>query len=129
MQWFKNMFSKNFAILDANVILRYLLNDEDFFSESEELIESKNCGTYLEIISEVVYVLQSVYKVPRDDIKISLIELSKDITIDKYDVLKIALDAYVEKPKLDFVDCLLYGYSRLGRKVYTFDKKLIKKMN
>ena len=53
MQWFKNMFNKPFAILDANVILRYLLNDEDFLMESKELIETKKCGTYLEIISEV----------------------------------------------------------------------------
>lgn len=119
------------TILDTNIILRYLLNDnEELSGKAREIIRKQRCIAYLEIISEVVFVLQSkeVYNIPRKEIAEQLVNLSYEITIDKNNVLKSALEAYSDKPKLDFVDCLLYGYSKHGYTVATLDKKLNKKL-
>ncbi|MBE5847233.1 MAG: type II toxin-antitoxin system VapC family toxin [Lachnospiraceae bacterium] len=118
-------------ILDTNIILRYLLNDDASLSDkARQIISTENCIAYLEVISEVVFVLQSprCYGIPRCDIAEQLRLLSDEILIDKWDVLDCALNAYVEKPKLDFVDCLLYGYSQNGYSVETFDKRLSRKL-
>ncbi len=45
------------------------------------------------------------------------------------DVVLRALEIYDKTPKLDFVDCLLYGYKmEKGVGVITFDKKLQKRL-
>ena len=45
------------------------------------------------------------------------------------DVLLRALEIFDDVPKLDFVDCLLYGYSvAKDENVFTFDKELDKKI-
>ncbi len=57
---------KNMQLIDANVILRFILNDNaDMAKRATEVIAS---GAYTkpEIIAEVVYVLKSVYSTPKD---------------------------------------------------------------
>lgn len=45
------------------------------------------------------------------------------------DVLLRALEIFDKTPKLDFVDCLLYGYkTEKGVDIVTFDKKLQKRL-
>lgn len=64
MQWQKNM-----QLIDANVIIRCILNDcPEMTSKAIEVIDG---GAYTkpEIISEVVYVLQKVYSIQRSQIK------------------------------------------------------------
>ncbi len=52
MQWQKNM-----QLLDANVILRYLLNDHAEMSlKTRDVISSGDTYTKPEVISEVIYV-------------------------------------------------------------------------
>lgn len=42
----------------------------------------------------------------------------------------VTLEVFDKTPKLDFVDCLLYGYQfERGTHVITFDQKLIKQLN
>lgn len=69
---------ENDVILDANAILRFLLQDNDEqFHQVRLIIQRKNC-----------------------------------------------------LPKLDFVDCLLYGYKReKGINIVTFDQKLLKRLD
>ena len=55
---------KNMKILiDANVILRYLLNDVEEMSKKSAEIINAGAFTLPEVIAEVIYVLKSVYKV------------------------------------------------------------------
>ena len=55
--------------------------------------------------------------------------LCSDINVENDDVLLRALEIFDGVPKLDFVDCLLYGYSvAKNENVFTFDKKLDKKI-
>ena len=50
------------VVLDANVILRYLLNDNEAMAkEAENVIKTEVTMVPIEVIAEVVYVLKSVF--------------------------------------------------------------------
>lgn len=121
---------KDSYILDANAVLRYLLNDdEEQFDIIKSLIQKNKCCTKLEVISEVCYVLNGVYGLSRNQVINVLKRLCSDINVENDDVLLRALEIFDGVPKLDFVDCLLYGYSvAKNENVFTFDKKLDKKI-
>ena len=56
-------------ILDANMILRYLMNDNiKMADEVEELICSHEVLILPEVVAEVIYVMRSVYKLERSEI-------------------------------------------------------------
>ena len=123
---------KNTVLIDANVVLRYLLRDnEEFYRESETVFEDALSGKkkiYIlqSVIAEVVYVLQKLYKISRQEISEVLSDLIEPRSIkvrDKETVLK-ALDIFGKK-NLDFVDCVLCAYGK-KYKVITFDKELKK---
>ncbi len=62
---------KRKVIIDANVVLRYLLKDEiSLYTEAEKIFNAALKGDIVAfipsmVITEVVYVLQKVYKVDR----------------------------------------------------------------
>ena len=120
----------NNCILDANAVLRFLLQDnEEQFLQIKTIIQRKNCYVTLEVLAEVCYVLEGVYQVTREDIASNFRKLNNDIIILYADVLLRALEIFDKTPKLDFVDCLLYGYKKeKGINIITFDKKLQKKL-
>ncbi|MDP4098910.1 PIN domain-containing protein [Paenibacillus sp. P96] len=114
-------------IVDANLILRYLLQDAvQFIDQANEKMERYSIFIPNEVIAEVVYVLEKVYKVDRPQIYDSLRNLLgySNITTHDHSVLIEALKVYSEI-KIDFVDSLLFAYSKIaGHTVFTFDKKL-----
>ena len=64
------------AFIDANYILRYLLQDnEKQFSDAKEVIEKEEIFLTDFLFAEVVYVLEKVYLVPRKDINLALVGL------------------------------------------------------
>ncbi len=121
---------KNDCILDANAVLRYLLRDnEEQFQQINFIIQSKRCYITLEILAEVCYVLDGVYQVTREDIIRIFRKLNNDVVIYNADVLLRGLDIFNKTPKLDFIDCLLYGYKlEKGIDIVTFDQKLRKRL-
>ncbi len=118
---------KNMVILDANMILRYLLNDNAEMAEhAENLIENKTVEVTTEVIAEVVYVLKGVYQLERNEIVNVLISFLGNVTCQSSEILHLALETF-GKVNLDFVDCVLYAYNKIdGSEIATFDKKLIK---
>lgn len=124
MQWQKNM-----RLIDANVILRYLLNDhEEMSMKAKNLIASGTAYTKPEVIAEVVYVLKGVYTIERKEIRSFLYTLLKDIHCGEADCVLYAMDIYAES-SLDFVDCLLIAYNKINKEnIFSFDKKLNKKL-
>lgn len=116
-------------IADANIVLRYLLNDtEELEEKATEILEKNEVFLPNEVIAEVVYVLEKVYEVKNDEISDTLKELFEYDNIELSDLalLEAALDLYGNK-QLDFVDTLLYAYNKVkGYRIYTFDKKLKK---
>ena len=121
MLWFKNM-----RLIDANVILRYLLNDHPEMSRQAKDIVESGAYTKPEIIAEVVYVLKGVYQASRDDIRIYTQEFLRSVQCIEGEAVLYAVNLYAET-SLDFVDCLLIAYHVLNKEtVFTFDKKLNK---
>jgi predicted nucleic-acid-binding protein len=114
-------------IVDANIILRYLLNDHEELSEKATvIIENNEVLLPNVVIAEIVYVLEKVYEVKNEEISDILLELFKytNIVVNDIEVLEEAFILF-GKRRLDFVDTLLYAYNKVkGYEVYTFDKKL-----
>ena len=54
------LWSKNMKLVDANVILRYLLNDNQEMAQQAKAVIEGGAYTKPEIIAEVVYVLKGV---------------------------------------------------------------------
>ena len=120
------LWSKNMQLIDANVILRYLLNDNRDMSQKAREVVSSGAYTKPEIIAEVVYVLSGVYQAARSDIQAYVKEMLRFIRCTERDAVVYAMDVYAST-SLDFVDCLLVAYQALNEEaVFTFDKKLLK---
>ena len=62
------LWLKNTKLIDANVILRYLLNDNPEMAQQAKAVIEGGAYTKPEIIAEVVYVLKGVYHATRADI-------------------------------------------------------------
>jgi len=116
-------------IVDANIVLRYLLNDaEDLSERAAALLENNEVFVPNEVIAEIVYVLEKVYKVENGEISSTLMTFFDydNLTVSDIGVVNEALSLYGRR-RFDFVDTLLYAYHKIGNhEVYTFDKKLNK---
>ncbi len=114
-------------LIDANVILRFILNDDDVLAKKAAVIIKNNylfCPT--EVICEIVFVLQKVYETSRLDIQKALFVLfdSYNISTNNIFIIKKGLELYSTK-NIDFVDALLCAYSILNNDIiHTFDKKI-----
>jgi len=122
MKWVKNMI-----MLDANVILRYLLNDnEEMALEAEKVIKAQNALVTIEVIAEVVYVLKRVYAIDKMEIKESVLKFLSEVEVEEREILVLGIETYAEQ-NLDFVDCILYAYKCVKKyDILTFDRKLNK---
>ena len=114
-------------IFDTNAVLRYILRDNIQMADAvEEVLSKEDCLIPVEVIAETVYVLNKVYKIEREPIK-TAIEMIANIDnhiIEHQNVVTHALKVHAFS-RLDFVDCLLVGYSKVeGYEIFTFDKKL-----
>jgi predicted nucleic-acid-binding protein len=111
--------------IDANYILRYLLNDNpEMANIAEQLFLNEQVFIANEILAEVVYVLLGVYEISKIEIADKLISLIHFETIltDNKPIIIEALTLFKHQ-NLDFVDCLLCSYSQIDE-IKTFDKKL-----
>jgi predicted nucleic-acid-binding protein len=95
-------------LIDANIILRYLLkDDETLFEKASSLLEKVKVGEDSVIISESVlaesvYVLQKVYKIEREVIAEKLREL-------------FAYKGIANSDRKDLIDSIiLFGQTRLS---------------
>lgn len=129
----KVRYLSNIIIADTNLIIRYLINDEPkFFEQAKIVFEQVQSGTYkltieMYVFTEVVYVLSSFYKVPKEEIKNTLLDLIsyRGIIIDK-EIITQALKIYTTT-NFHIVDCLLAAKSILTKqKLFTFDRELNK---
>ena len=113
------------VMLDANAVLRYVLNDNETMALEVTDVVKKGCSIVtIEVIAEVIYVLKGVYGVDKQLITDTILDFISDIQVVEKDVLKLGLETYAEY-NLDFVDCILYAYKSLKNyDVLTFDKKL-----
>ena len=115
------------VIFDANMILRYVLNDsEEMADVADKYIAVGDVYVTLEVMAEVVYVLHGPYGMNREQIFDAVMDFLKLVNCEEKIVLYLAMETY-KRNNLDFVDCILFAYNRLkGAEIATFDKKLLR---
>jgi predicted nucleic-acid-binding protein len=116
-------------IADANFLLRYIIDDDVKQSKiARDTLDANTVAIPVEVVFEVVYVLASVYAVPREQISRHLIDLVESVSplVEQCESVMTAL-GYYARTKLDFVDCMLAAYSTTqNATIHTFDKRLKK---
>jgi len=116
-------------IVDANVILRYVLGDHEEHSvKARRIIDENTVEVPIEVLCEVVFVLSSVYNVDRKDIGTELrgFFTNTACTLPHREAVLKGLEYFMES-NLGFVDCILAGYKYAeGSDIDTFDKTLQK---
>ena len=102
------------ALLDTNVLIRFLTHDKNTkykklysFFESLEIGEIRT-ELKLIVLFQVIFVLQSFYKVPKDQIVAGLSDLLKyrGITIKEKKIVQRAMELWREE-NVEIVDCYL----------------------
>ena len=101
-------------IVDTNIILRYLLNDDEELNEkATEIIDNNDILIPTEVIVEASYVLKKVYNVEKEKIFEVIQQLIKmdGVNFQNKETIELAFKTYAEK-NLDIVDGILYAYSK-----------------
>lgn len=102
-------------IVDANVVLRYLLNDiQEQIRLATNYLEQNKVFIPIEVIAEIVYLIyvhEGVYKINRKEISSKLTSLIAytNILNDNKDLIYESFKIYAAR-KIDFVDCILCSY-------------------
>lgn len=118
--------------LDTNILVRFFIQNTHIKEDYEQhLIATKvldqPCFISLTVILELVWVLKSHYKQPKDIIA-QLLQFLCDInhiTIEKQPLLEQALSYYLNG--MDFADAVHLVQANHCHAFYAFDQKLIKK--
>jgi predicted nucleic-acid-binding protein len=115
--------------IDANVVLRYVLNDDHELSfQAREIIDRNIVDVPIEVLCEVVYVLAGYYGIDRKSISTELqrfFEQTQCTIFNREAILRGLV--YFGQKTLDFVDCVLAGYAEVEKdEIFTFDDKLKK---
>ncbi|MDY0320246.1 MAG: PIN domain-containing protein [Arcobacteraceae bacterium] len=125
------------TLIDANIIIRFLVGDNvELFEKSKSIfqkIENRQVEVVIleSVLMECFFVLVKVYKLPKieviNDLK-SILSLDGVVNYDKiilFETLNI-----LESQNIDFVDALICAKVKLqGFKVYSFDKDIDKCIN
>lgn len=118
--------------LDANVLLRLLLNDVSNQHAAAKNLFQNASGQFAvadTAMIEVAFVLERYYKFARADIAEAVEGLMSLTEINCNRVLfEKALPLFVKNPSLSFEDCCLAIYAELNnaKPLWTFDEKLAK---
>ncbi|MCL2222220.1 MAG: type II toxin-antitoxin system VapC family toxin [Oscillospiraceae bacterium] len=116
-------------IVDTNIVLRYILSDNEKLSaQAEKIIDNNHIHIPIEVLCEVVYVLEKVYNAARNDVVAQLTDFidAPNVAVPHREAVLLGLQNY-GLGKMDFVDCVLAGYAEAeNAEIHTFDKALRK---
>lgn len=125
------MSERNAVAVDANIILRYLVQDDASADRVEKLLSQAENGTTALLLPElaladIVWTLEKFYKIPRVEIKDSLDKLLALRGLAVGGSKKVALAAlrlYVEK-NIDWSDAFMAAQLCEGgiTAIYSFDR-------
>ncbi len=121
-------------LLDANVIIRFLIGDDArFLAQSKTIFEqiesSKIQAEVLEgVLMESYFVLTKFYKIPKNDVINDLKTiLAFDGIINHNKAILFETFSILENKNIDFVDALICAKSKLqGYKKLSFDEDVRK---
>lgn len=124
---------KSMVSADTNVLLRWVLNDlpEQATMAASLLEGSDDVRIDDGAVIEMVYVLQSLYRLDRSiiaDYVRSILALGQ-VSCDR-SLFAMVLGAYEQYPRLSIMDCYLAAKARQSgaEPLFTFDKQLAKKL-
>lgn len=112
--------------IDTNVVIRYLVRDDDFQAEIAEAIIEHKCYISHTVLVESVWLLSSYYALSRDKIAMALgelLSLPSTSTVD-YDLVTWAIKRY--QLGADFADMIHLIDGRSADQFVTFDKAIAK---
>ena len=119
-------------MIDTNLLVRYLTEDEPQKAKAvDTLLNSAGKGEIKIlipsiVIAELVWVLESFYKMTADDITGLVEAILNTPGVDTQDksVIKAALKLYRGK-NIDLIDAWIIEFARFkgAKRIYTFDKK------
>ena len=120
------------VVIDTNLLVRYLTDDEPQKAEAVDVLLNGAGKGEIKIlipsvvIAELVWVLESFYKMTADDITELVEAILNTPGVDTQDrsIIKAALKLYRSK-KIDLVDAWIIEFARArgAKRIYTFDKK------
>jgi predicted nucleic-acid-binding protein len=116
--------------LDTNLLVRLIARDDANQVQAAETFVSPGAWVSHLVLAEMIWVLDSVYDLSRDQIStaVEMLLHHKDLTLQDAEVVTSALDHYRRRPMVDFSDCLVLeiarkaGHLPLG----TFDRNFAK---
>lgn len=120
-------------LIDANVILRYLLDDHKTHSPkakifmAEVFAETKKAEIPDVVIAECIYVMEKYYKIPKNEISAKLsgiLNFSGIVNSDRSELLEALLK--YGSTGIDIVDCILAAHSSTEMVVISFDNDMKK---
>jgi len=101
-------------LLDTNIIIRFLVGDnEKFLEQSTEYFKQIECGSLeVEILSEVLmeafFVLTKFYKLPKSEVISDLKTiLSFEGVVNKNKIILFETLTIIDNKNIDFVDALI----------------------
>lgn len=118
--------------LDTNILVRMATGDlPEQVKKIDRLLQE---GGVLSVpdttMSECIYVLETLYKFTRQEVKQVVLFFIENTQIRCNKILfsKI-MPLYVASPQLSVIDCMNLEYARIDQNLplYTFDKKLVSK--
>jgi predicted nucleic-acid-binding protein len=122
------------ALADANVLLRHLTGQPAALARrAAEIMRAAEQGRLSLVLTpltlaECVWVLETSYRKPREEIADALLALieARGIVARERDVLVAALSFYRNIPHLDFADAYLAGVANSTGppRIVSFDKRL-----
>ncbi|MGB9198716.1 MAG: type II toxin-antitoxin system VapC family toxin [Terriglobales bacterium] len=116
--------------LDTNIVVRYLTHDDPVQTTAavrvvESLSETSPGFLSLIVIAELVWVLESAYRLKKSEVEHVLASLlrSKELVIERAEVVAQALRRF-SASRADFADCLIErcGHAEGCPYTFTFDR-------
>ncbi|MBF0635521.1 MAG: PIN domain-containing protein [Nitrospinae bacterium] len=125
------------ALVDTNVLLRYLLRDDERkFAGCERLLNAAKRREIHLILPpivafEIVWILEKAYKYPKSAIRetMEIILNTPELNCEMKDVLLLAVEIY-ERRNVKFADAVIaaWGRDREIGVIYTYDEKDFKRV-
>ncbi len=116
--------------VDTNIVVRLITRDDERQAAAAERVVSGGAWLSIVAVSEVAWVLASLYELPRAQIadSIALLLRHQHITLEQAPAIEQAVAVFRRTPGVSFADCLLVEVARLQGfgPLVTFDKQLAK---
>ena len=116
--------------VDTNVLVRLVARDDADQVHAAETFVAKGAWVSHLVLAEALWVLDSVYDLPRERMAtaVEMLLNHRELTIQDADVVSSALDHFRKVRSVDFSDCLVLEIARRAGHlpIATFDRNFAK---